>query len=146
MATLPDGLLGCYRCAYVWRPRRRAPTRICPRCKSRHWDVPKLNPIRIGHSAGIVEILGPVRESIREAASRHGFEHVRVFGSVRRSEATRGSDVDLLVARRTGASLLDRAGLQIDLEDLLGRKVDVVTDDGLHWFVRPQVLIEAVDL
>ncbi|MCI4323494.1 MAG: nucleotidyltransferase domain-containing protein [Thermoplasmata archaeon] len=146
MATLSGGLLGCFRCAYVWRPRRGAPSRICPRCKSCHWDAPKIRPIRIGHGAGISQILGPVRESIREAANLRGFEHIRVFGSVRRNEVTPRSDVDFLVARRPGASMLDRAGLEIDLEGLLGRTVDVVTDEGLHWLVRPQVLFEAVEL
>jgi uncharacterized protein len=146
MATLSGGLLGCYRCAYVWRPRRGPSASMCPRCKSRNWDTPKLHPITRGSWMGIEEVLGSHRESIREAANRRGFEHVRVFGSVRRRQATRRSDVDLLVARRPGTSLLGRAGLQIELEELLDRKVDIVTDEGLHWLVKPQVLIEAVEL
>jgi uncharacterized protein len=91
-------------------------------------------------------VLAPHREAVIDLARRHGFDHVRVFGSVRRGEATKRSDVDLLVARRQGTSLLDRAALEIDLEGLLGRKVDVVTDEGLHWLIRPQVLFEAVPL
>jgi uncharacterized protein len=69
-----------------------------------------------------------------------------VFGSVRRGEATKDSDIDLLVAPGPDASLLDRAALGCDLEELLGRKVDVVTDGGLHWLIRPQVLFEAAAL
>jgi uncharacterized protein len=69
-----------------------------------------------------------------------------VFGSVRRSEATPKSDVDLLVDRAAGTSLLDRAALARDLETILGRRVDVVPEEALHWFLRPQILFEAVPL
>jgi uncharacterized protein len=83
---------------------------------------------------------------VLEAARRRGFDHVRVFGSVRRSEANARSDVDLLVNRQPKTSLLDRAALVDDLERLLGRPVDIVPDASLHWLVRPQVLFEAVPL
>lgn len=65
---------------------------------------------------------------------------------MRRSEATRGSDVDLLADRSDGTSLLDRAALAEDLEGILGRHVDVVPEESLHWLARPQVLFEAVSL
>lgn len=65
---------------------------------------------------------------------------------MRRSEATRGSDVDLLVDRSDETSLLDRAALAEDLEGILGRRVDVVPEESLHWLARPQVLFEAVSL
>jgi uncharacterized protein len=71
---------------------------------------------------------------------------VRVFGSVRRSEAGPTSDVDLLVDRHPETSLIDRAALVNELEQILGRKVDVVPEEALHWLVRPQVLFEAVPL
>lgn len=143
MAELSDGLLGCYRCAYVWRSTGRHPPRICPRCKSRSWDTPKLRPISRGTGLGIREILLPRREDVWQAARRWGFDHVRVFGSVRRSEGTAKSDVDLLVDRQPGTSLLERAALVDDLERMLGRRVDVVPEEALHWLVRPQVLFEA---
>jgi uncharacterized protein len=54
--------------------------------------------------------------------------------------------VDLLVHARRGTSLLDQAALELELERLLGRKVDVVPDGALHWLARPQVLFEAVPL
>jgi hypothetical protein len=69
-----------------------------------------------------------------------------VFGSVRRSEATATSDIDLLVDRGAGTSLLERAALIDDLERILGRRVEVVPDEALHWLVRPQVLFEAEPL
>jgi len=146
MAILSGGLRGCYRCAHVWRPAGRADPRICPRCKSRFWDVPLLRPIRSGTGPGIAQILLPKREAILKAAYEHGFRHVRVFGSVRRSQATSRSDVDLLVDRDEGTSLLDRAALAEDLEDLLRRRVDIVPEESLHWLARPQILFEAVRL
>lgn len=146
MPELSGGLYGCFRCAYVWRPFRSHVPRICPRCKSRFWDVPLLRPIHRGTERGIREILAPHREAVLRAARRRGFSHLRVFGSVRRSQATPTSDVDLLVDRSEGASLLDRAALTADLETILGRRVDVVPEEALHWLVRPQVLFEAVPL
>jgi uncharacterized protein len=146
MAILAGGLRGCYRCAHVWRPTGRATPRICPRCKSRLWDVPVLRAIRSGTGLGIAQILSPRRDAILRAAHLHGFRHVRVFGSVRRSEATGRSDVDLLVDRDEEASLLDRAALAAELEDLLRRRVDIVPEESLHWLARPQVLFEATPL
>ncbi len=69
---------------------------------------------------------------------------VRVFGSVARGEADRESDIDFLVELETGRSLLDLGGLQMELESLLGRRVDVVTERGLKARIRERVLREAV--
>ena len=146
MADLTNGLLGCYRCAHLWRPAHPRRPRLCPRCKSRFWDVPILRPIRLGRRSGIAEVLLPHRDAVLKAARARGFRHLRVFGSVRLAKATRASDVDLLVDRDDGASLLDRAALIGDLEAILGRKVDIVPEEALHWLVRPQVLFEAVPL
>lgn len=71
---------------------------------------------------------------------------MRVFGSVRRSAADSGSDVDLLVVWNPEASLLDVARFRIGARKLLHRNVDVVEESSLHWAVRPQVLEEAVPL
>lgn len=86
------------------------------------------------------------RKEILEIAERHGAFHVRVFGSAARGEARPDSDVDLLVELDSGRSLLDQAALAQDLEALLGRRVDVVEPEGLHWFIRDRVLQEAVPL
>jgi predicted nucleotidyltransferase len=146
MADVGGGRLGCYRCAYVWRSRFAVRPRMCPRCKSRQWDVPVLRAIGVGKGPGIEEILGPHRNGVQELADRFGFEDVRVFGSVRRRQAKPGSDVDLLVHARRGTSLLDHAAFELELERLLGCKVDVVPDGALHWSARPQILFEAVPL
>lgn len=69
------------------------------------------------------------RQAILELAEKYGAYNVRVFGSVARDEATPASDVDLLVSFREGASLYDLSGLWQDLEELLGVRVDLATDD-----------------
>jgi hypothetical protein len=69
-----------------------------------------------------------------------------VFGSAARGEAGAESDVDILVDLDADRSLLDLGGLLMDLQDLLGRKVDVVTENALHWYIRDRVLQEALPL
>ncbi len=86
------------------------------------------------------------REEILAVAARHGARAVRIFGSVARGEETPASDLDLLVEFEPGRSLLDQIALAQDLEDLLGREVDVVTEKGLHWYIRDRVCREAVPL
>lgn len=89
------------------------------------------------------------REAILKICRRHGVERVRVFGSVVRGEAGLDSDIDLLVDRAAGpeGQPLRTAwwpgGLVAELEDLLGRKVDVVTEQALHPLLREAVLREA---
>jgi len=92
---------------------------------------------------GIKDILLSKREEILRIAARHGASNVRIFGSVARGEAGKDSDIDLLVELEQGRSLLDQAGLMVELEDLLGRKVDVVTEQGLYWLLRRRILKEA---
>lgn len=91
-------------------------------------------------------LLEEKREEIRRIAAEHGARDVRVFGSVARGEAGRESDIDFLVDLEPGRSLLDLGGLQMDLEDLLGCRVDVVTEGGLYWLLRRRILKEAQPL
>jgi predicted nucleotidyltransferase len=86
------------------------------------------------------------RHEILSLAERRGAHSVRVFGSVARGEANENSDLDLLVAWEPGRSLLDHAGLVQDLEELLGVKVHVGTEESLHWYVRERILREATPL
>jgi uncharacterized protein len=95
---------------------------------------------------GIRELLGGKREQILGIAARHGASNVRVFGSVARGDAREESDVDILVDLAPGRSLLDHAALMVDLQDLLGRRVDVATERGLKPHVRERILREAVRL
>ncbi len=92
------------------------------------------------------ELLRTKREDILRVAKKYGAYNVRVFGSVARGEADSQSDIDLLVNMEPGHSLLDLIGLLIDLEELLGCKVDVVTEKGLRDRIRERVLKEAVTL
>jgi uncharacterized protein len=92
------------------------------------------------------ELVKQKREDILRTATRYGAYNVRLFGSVARGESDAKSDVDLLVDMEAGRSLLDLSGLLIDLEDLLGCNVDVVTERGLQGRIRERVLREAVIL
>lgn len=89
------------------------------------------------------DLLEAKREAILRVAERYGARNVRVFGSAGRGEAGPESDIDLLVSLEPGRSLLDLTGLVLELQDLLGRRVDVVSDDGLHWLLRRRILKEA---
>jgi predicted nucleotidyltransferase len=86
------------------------------------------------------------RDEIIEVARVRGASHVRVFGSVARGDATEASDVDFLVDLEPGRSLMDLGGLLMDLQDLLQRNVDVVTERGLRPRVAQRVLADAVEL
>ena len=94
----------------------------------------------------LLELAQSKRETILQIAARRGARNVRLFGSVVRGEAGLDSDVDFLVDLEPGRSLLDLGGLLMDLQDLLGRKVDVVTEAGLRSRIRPRVLKEARSL
>jgi len=92
------------------------------------------------------ELLEKKREEILEIAAKHGARNVRVFGSVARGEADPQSDIDLLVEFEPGRSLLDHAGLWLELQEALGCKVDVVSDRGIKARIRERVLREAVPI
>lgn len=92
------------------------------------------------------ELLKAKREEILRVCAKYGARNVRVFGSVVRGEADEQSDIDFLVEMETGRSLFDLGGLQYELEQLLGRPVDVVTDRGLKARIRERVLKETVPL
>ncbi len=94
-------------------------------------------------SAGVLQ---EYREQILDLARRHGARNVRVFGSLARGEGGDSSDLDLLVTLGEGRSLLDLVGLKQDLEDLVHRPVDVVTERALSPYLRERILSEAVPL
>jgi uncharacterized protein len=139
----PGGISGCFRCGFVWRPRVTN-ARLCPRCKSRLWDSPVIRPVRGGSGLGIEELVSPKRKELARVLAANKARNPRVFGSVARREANRGSDLDLLVDFEPGASALDQVELMIRLREVFRRKVEVTSPQGLHWLVRPQVLFEAI--
>ncbi|MBI4731188.1 MAG: nucleotidyltransferase family protein [Chloroflexi bacterium] len=86
------------------------------------------------------------RKSILRLAKRYGVTDIRVFGSASRGDDTPESDIDFLVELEPNRSLFDVGGLLIELENLLGCKVDVLTEKSLHWYIRDKVLAEAKPL
>ena len=96
---------------------------------------------------GIEDLLADRREQILAIADRHGAYNVRVFGSVARGEARINSDVDFLIDYRLEEiTPWFPAGLMLDLEVLLQRKVDIATVDMLKERMRDRILQEAVVL
>lgn len=91
-------------------------------------------------------LLRAKRDEILQICAKYGARNVRVFGSVARGEADEQSDIDLLVEFEPNRSLLDHAGLWVELQDLLGVKVDVVSERGLKPRIRQRVLQEAIPL
>ncbi|MBM3148254.1 MAG: nucleotidyltransferase family protein [Actinobacteria bacterium] len=94
----------------------------------------------------IEDLVREHRDAILRAAAARRARNVRLFGSVARREATADSDVDLLVDLEPGAGLFEVGGLLMDLQELLGHRVDVITVDGLRPRIRERVLAEAVPL
>ncbi len=86
------------------------------------------------------------RKEIFQIAKLYGAHNIRVFGSVNKERDKPGSDVDFLVDLKKDRSLLDLAGMVYDLQQLLGRKVDVVTENGLHWYIKDKIISEAEPL
>ena len=95
---------------------------------------------------GLSELLQAKRQEILAIAAKHGAYNVRIVGSVARGEADEKSDVDILVDAGPETSSWFPAGLIIDLEELMGCEVDVVTEGALHWYIKDEVLKEAVPL
>ena len=95
---------------------------------------------------GVADVIGDKRVDVLRLAAQHGAHNVRVFGSVARGEAGPHSDVDFLVEMASNCSLMDLSGLVIDLQELLGRPVDVAEAPGLHHLIHDRVLREALPL
>jgi len=94
----------------------------------------------------MVDLVRTKREQILQLARRHGVTVVRVFGSMARGDAGPQSDVDLLIEVAPNPSPWFPGGLVAELEELLGRRVQVVTERGLDELLRDRVLEEAVRL
>ena len=94
----------------------------------------------------VADTIREMREVIVRIAAQHGATQVRLIGSVARGDARCDSDVDLLVTWSEGTSLLDHAALMLDLEGLLGRKVDIASDGWLKASIRESVYRDAIAL
>jgi predicted nucleotidyltransferase len=91
----------------------------------------------------VLELVRVKREEILRLAAARGARNLRVFGSTARGQADEKSDIDFLVDMEPGRTLLDMGGLLMDLQELLHREVDVVTEAGLKPRIRERVLREA---
>jgi uncharacterized protein len=90
-----------------------------------------------------LDLLHAKRNEILSITARHGGKNVRVFGSVVRGLDKPNSDVDMLVDLEEGRTLFDLIGLQQDIEDLLERAVDLLTEKGINPRLREGILREA---
>jgi predicted nucleotidyltransferase len=95
---------------------------------------------------GLTELLREKRQEILKIAAKHGAYNVRIFGSVARGEADEHSDVDFLIDAGPKRTPFFPGGLVMDLQRILGRRVDVVTENGLRSRIKEKVLKEAVPL
>ena len=86
------------------------------------------------------------RKEILDIAQKYGATNLRVFGSMARGEGSPESDLDIIVEMEKGRSLLDIIAIKQDIEELLGRKVDIVTEASISPYIRDTVLREAVNL
>lgn len=93
---------------------------------------------------GMSPSIDEIRRKVAAPMSRRGVVRASIFGSVARGEATLGSDVDFLVEFEKGRTLVDLAGLRLDLCEILGRDVDVATRGSLHPRLRDEILRELV--
>jgi len=91
-------------------------------------------------------LLKAKRDEILAVCAKYGAYNVRVIGSIARGEADEQSDIDLIVDFEPGRSLLDHAGLWLELQELLGVKVDVVSSRGIKPRIRERVMREATPL
>lgn len=97
-------------------------------------------------SRDLAKLLKDKREQIIAIAASRGAHNIRIFGSVARGDAAEGSDIDFLVQLEPGRTLFDLGGLLMDLEELLGCRVDVGTDKMLRPEIREYVLKDAIPL
>lgn len=95
---------------------------------------------------GFGSLLNEKREEILRIAKTHGAISLRVFGSYSRGEEKPDSDIDLLVELESDRSLLDVVAIKQEIEDIVQRKVDVVTEAALSPYIRDDILQEAVAL
>jgi len=94
----------------------------------------------------IEQLVHEKRDEVQRIAAKHGARNIRVFGSVARGEAREDSDIDFLIDTGPVTSSWFPAGLVLDLEESLGRRVEVVTERGLSPLIKDRVLQEAVPL
>lgn len=99
--------------------------------------------LNIGGIMGFDQVIQEKSEDIKKIAEMHGAKNLRIFGSIAKGEESQESDIDFLVDTEEETSSWFPAGLILDLEKILGRRVEVVTENGLNHLLRDQILKEA---
>ena len=137
-------------------PRGPADACCSRRSNPRRYTAQLTNPECLASTPGIgssapgryIDRMSPtvneIRQKVATLMSRRGVVRASIFGSVARGEATETSDVDFLVEFERGRTLVDLAGLRLDLCEALGRDVDVATPGSLHPKLRDRILGELV--
>jgi len=88
-----------------------------------------------------------IKKRVLPILRRHAVKRAAIFGSFARGEAKKSSDVDFLIEYKSGnKSLFDLVDLKSELEEILGRKVDIVTYNSIYWRLRDQILAEQVTI
>jgi predicted nucleotidyltransferase len=100
----------------------------------------------MGDAMTIDQLVYGKRDEVQRIAAKHGARNIRVFGSVARGEARQDSDIEFLVDTGPVTSSWFPAGLVLDLEEILGCRVEVVTEGGLSPLIKDRVLQEALPL
>ena len=132
-----QGLIACQRCGYRWHTKSERPYVSCPYCLTKVKNPRGKIPAQLA--------IDEIREKVIPILKRHGVKKAGIFGSVIRGEARRGSDVDILVeigGKRV--SLLDLVGLEMELEEALGRKVDLGEYCAIKPLAKERILSEEV--
>ena len=86
----------------------------------------------------------PRQKEVVRYLKKHGITKASVFGSYARRDQKKRSDIDILVKVKNGTSLLDLAGFELDLEDIMKRKVDLLTYDAIHPYVKDEILKDEI--
>ncbi len=113
------------------------------RCRARLEDAKMISVIQFVPKSALGRRLMEHRIEVLEVATRHGASNLRVFGSVARGDDGPTSDIDLLVDLDDPTNLINVIGLECDLEDVLGIKVDVGALESLRTPLREEVMSEA---
>ena len=121
---------------------RRGPPRCCPR----RWRPSRRSCWAREGQARVAVLPEDLAAQVRALGARYGIRRIRVFGSVARGTESSASDIDFLVEMEAERGLLERVALKQDLEDLLGRPIDLVTDRTLSRYLRETILSEAKPL
>ncbi|MDQ3781455.1 MAG: nucleotidyltransferase family protein [Actinomycetota bacterium] len=140
--TLPEGLdreLERFRQSQPAHPSLTAVVRSALASYLRQVQTPE-------PAASALHLVLRNRPEMRRIVSEHGGSHPRLFGSVARGEDGSESDIDLMIDLEPGRTLFDLAAMRADLEELLGRPVDVIPASGLGGHLRDEVLAEALAL